>query len=409
MRRRPCRAVLASSRAALVLAVSVLASACGGGGGPSLAPVPPLQASSDPFDATILHYVEFEVAETHLPTLVPFGDERVPARLTFDGVVLEDVGVRLKGGTGSARPIGEKASFSVKTNEFVRGQRLHGVKRFTLDNEVQDPSLVAAHVGYELFRRAGHPARRTAFARVSFNGTYYGVYLVAEQIDGDFVSRWFADDEGNLYEGEHADVTAPEAMQLETNEDADDRADLEALRDLLLGADDATMLAALPAHVDLDAFLRYAACEALGDHWDSYTGRHSPFPTVAPNNYYVYRDPLRGLVWVPHGIDQLFGRLAASVLAAPLGRAVPAARLHATPEGRAGFAAAVRAVLDDAWDAAVLLARLEAVLPLIEGSVPSGVRGNPSVDAWRRAVNGVRDFLARREDVVRAELDAAGV
>ena len=261
MFRRVCRAIA-------VLAAFSSLSGCGGAGASARVPVPERVATTEVFGEDVLHYVEIEVAPEHLPTLVPFGEERVPARLVYDGVTLDDVGVRLKGGTGSARPLTGKASFSFKTNEFVSGRNLHGVKRFTLDSEVQDASLVAAHVGYELFRRAGLPARRTAFARVTFNGEYFGVYLVAESIDSTFVKRWFTVATGNLYEGDKADVTEPARMELKTNEAANDRSDLEALRDFLLQSDDATMLASLGDHVDVDAFYRYWACEGLLDHWD---------------------------------------------------------------------------------------------------------------------------------------------
>lgn len=383
---------------------------CGSGGSAPLAPVPPMQATTDVFAEGILHYAEIEVAPEHLPTLVPFGEERVPARLVYDGVVLEDVGLRLKGGWGSARPLGEKASFSFKTNEFVSGQRLHGFKRFSFDSEVQDESLLDAHVGYEVFRRAGLPSRRTAFARVTFNGVYYGVYLVAEGIDGDFVERWFpGDDEGNLYEGEVADVTEPERMELETNEDANDRSDLEALRDFLASADDATLVSDLSAYVDVDAFYRYWACEAVCDHWDGYAGlNREDRDRDRPHNYYVYVSGARGLVWIPHGIDQLFERAAVPSLAAPVPGAVLPARLHATAQGRARLAAAVREILDGAFDRAVLEARIDAALPLIEGSIDSPVPGSPSRATWRRAVDRLRRFLAERPSRVRAELDAEG-
>lgn len=394
---------------AVVAGLAVASVGCGSGGASSGVPVPPMQATTDVFAEDVLHYVELEVAPEHLPTLVPFGEERVPARLVYDGVELLDVGLRLKGGMGSARPLGEKASFSIKTHEFVSGQRLHGVRRFSLDSEVQDESLLDAHVGYEVFRRAGLPARRTAFARVTFNDVYYGVYVVAEGIDGDFVKRWFpGDDDGNLYEGELADVTEPEQMELETNEDEDDRSDLEALRDFLAGTADDALLPGLAAHVDVDAFFRYWACEALCDHWDGYTGlNRTDEDHTEPHNYYVYASAARGLTWIPHGIDQLFDREGAATLAPPVVGAVLPSRFHATAAGRARLVAALREVLDGSFDPAVLTARLDAAIPLIEGSVPSDVPGSPSLWTWRRAVARVRDFLARRPARVLAELDAA--
>lgn len=398
-----------SRRVPVVLLVAAIAASfgCGAGGVPEVAPVPGLQTTTDVFAESILHYADLEVLPEHLATLVPFGEERVPARIVYDGVEVLDVGLRLKGGVGSARPLSDKSSFSIKTNEFVSGQKLHGFKKFTFDSEVQDPTLLAAHVGYEVFRRAGLPTRRTAFARVTFNGTYYGVYLVAEGIDSDFVKARFERAKGNLYEGEQVDVTEPERMDLETNEDANDRSDLEGLRDLLATADDATLLASLAERVDLGAFFRYWACEDLCDSWDGYTAPGPPNWLRAPNNYFVYDDPDRGLVWIPHGIDQIFGRPYSPALAAPTPAAVLAARLFATTEGRARRVAAVGEMLDTAWDADLLRARLDAAARLIEGSIECAHPGSPNLRDWRIALRNVRSFLELRAGAVFAQLEAA--
>src|SRR5262245_51380472 len=112
----PCTTRLRPRARRLAASLALVVAGCGGsGGGPSPAMVPPMQATTEVFAEDILHYVELEVADEHLGTLVPFGETRVPARLTYDGVTLEDVGLKLKGGKGSARPLTEKAGFSIKT------------------------------------------------------------------------------------------------------------------------------------------------------------------------------------------------------------------------------------------------------------------------------------------------------
>ena len=113
-------------------------------------------------------------------------------------------------------------------------------------------------------------------------------------------------------------------------------------------------------------------------------------------------------MWIPHGIDVLFGHSTAKVLATPSVAAVLPARLHATVEGRRRLAETVRGLLASAWDPVLLTARLDAVIPLIEGSVAGGRPENPSLATWRSAIQKTRSFIALRRAVVEAELQAAG-
>jgi hypothetical protein len=54
----------------------------------------------------------------------------VRCTFTFDGLVLEDVGVRQAGGTFNRFvSIDEKPTLSVKFDDFVEGQELHGLEK----------------------------------------------------------------------------------------------------------------------------------------------------------------------------------------------------------------------------------------------------------------------------------------
>lgn len=53
-----------------------------------------------------------------------------------------EIGVRLKGSQGSFRGLDKKAAFKLKFNHTVAGQRFQGLKKMTLNNMVQDPSML---------------------------------------------------------------------------------------------------------------------------------------------------------------------------------------------------------------------------------------------------------------------------
>lgn len=90
-----------------------------------------------------------------------------------------DVGVRAKG-SASLRPITGKVALLIKFGHSVPGQKFFGLKNFTLNSMVQDPSKVAETVSYKIARDLGLPVSRTGFANVSINGQNYGFYLNLE-------------------------------------------------------------------------------------------------------------------------------------------------------------------------------------------------------------------------------------
>ena len=112
------------------------------------------------------------------------------------------IGVRLKG-QGSFRPLSGKAAFKLKFSHSVPGQRFLGLKGMTLNNMVQDPSMIHETLTFALHRAAGVPAPRTGYSFVRVNGDAYGVYLNIENVDEIMLRRHFATTK-HLYEGSTA-------------------------------------------------------------------------------------------------------------------------------------------------------------------------------------------------------------
>ena len=101
--------------------------------------------------------------------------------------------------------------------------------RLTLNNMVEDPSFLAERLAFHFFRAAELPAPRCNHALVYVNGTFFGLYANVEAEDKPFLRRWFGSDAGNLYEEGQVDFEpgTETAFDLETNETANDRSDLE--------------------------------------------------------------------------------------------------------------------------------------------------------------------------------------
>jgi hypothetical protein len=313
------------------------------------------------------------------------------ASITIDGVTVSDVGVRKKGNLGSLSTT--RPGLKIKAAEYVAGQRIAGQKQLTLNNNRQDETLVSQCLGYELFRAAGLPAPRCAFARVWVNGTDLGVYSHVETIRDQFLARHFADDSGRLYEsgGDFARGMTG-GFQPKTDETMPDCSDLDRVV-LALSAPDDELVARLGAVVDLGQFMRYWAMEVVTGHWDGYANNR--------NNYYFYHDPTSDRMhFIPWGIDALFTeRQRTTRPQSVYACGAMTWRLYDAAPTRALYLAALRDVLATVWDEAAIVAevdRLQALLaPVVD---PTGAAD------YAERLDATRAFVRGRAAVLEAEL-----
>jgi len=272
------------------------------------------------YDPSTLAVVDIALSPEAIDSLEEDPDEYVKSNfsLTFtdgtpggDGETIEladDVGIRLKGKAGSFRPLTEKAGFKVKFNEYAK-QRLLGLKKLTLNNMVQDPSMLHETLTYSVFRQAGVPAPRTGYAYVRVNGEDFGVYLNVEVFDDVGLERWFGefDDPQHLYEGEYGtDVTPGGAAAFSVDEgDEEVRTDLEALIAAVAGGGE-MFSERMEGFADLGEMTRMWAGEKFLGHWDGYAGAGPSLLPVnpLPNNFYLFSDAAGEFQMLPWGTDQ---------------------------------------------------------------------------------------------------------
>jgi hypothetical protein len=216
--------------------------------------------------------------------------------------------IRLKGSEGgSFRDLTEKAAFKLK---FKKLEAFLGLRKMTLNNMVQDPSMLHETLAYASFRAAGVPASRTGYAYVRLNGEDIGVYLNLENLDDIGLSRIFGStfdqDTQHLYEGEYGDDVVPDgAADFEVDEggdEPDEIGDLEALIEAVNSEGDASWSDRVAPNADLAEMAKMWAVEKYIDHWDGYAGH--AIPGFRPNNYYLYSDPSGRFQMLPWGTDQ---------------------------------------------------------------------------------------------------------
>lgn len=262
----------------------------------------------DLFDQERLPTLKITLSEAAERQLIdePRAKDYVPAQIELiDGDVDErvEVGLRLKG-KGSFKPLDAKAAFRIKINKYRKNQTLRGLKDLTLNNMMQDRSLMAERLAYHVFREMNVAAPRVNHVLVYVNDVYYGVYANIETPNEDFLAHWLDEPGRNLYEQANRDFDHPEAVasfELETNkQQPDDRKGLHALHEACVAFD----LPRARELVDWPRFMLYSALEAAVNQVDGYSYGQS-----GANNYRIYDSPT-GWIFIPWGLDWALGRVA---------------------------------------------------------------------------------------------------
>jgi hypothetical protein len=213
--------------------------------------------------------------------------------------VFTNVAAHLKGAAGSFRPYDDTPAFTLNFSKHAKGQKFHGYSKISLNNSVQDPSLLNEMICREMFLSAGIPIPRAHHASVVVNDRDLGVYVVTEGWGKPFLRNHFKDDSGNLYDGGFVqDINGD--LTVTSGDDPDSHPALTRLIDVLSDPVQARNWDRLSSVLDLDRFITLLAMDTLLCNWDGYA--------LNRNNYRLFHDRSTDrIVFMPHGLDQMFG------------------------------------------------------------------------------------------------------
>ncbi len=360
------------------------------------------------FVEDVIHEIEITLDDDSYRALRRDGHSYVTAGITVNGDTAENVGVRLRGKIGSYRELYGKPKFKIDMSEYVPGQRFHGLHTMLLNNEVVDCSYLKEPIAYAAFRNLGITASRTSFARVTVNGEAYGLYVVIEAPDGEFLQSRFEGEEadGNLYDGKYVynwnngtytlldfDSGVDDMFGLEEGTDVD-HADIKAVSTASHDAPQGEYVAAMDPLLDWQQWQLSWAAEQWVGHLDGYQ--------MNRNNYRVYFRPSDGrMTYVPFDFDYAFladGGWGVG-WTGPIG--MLATKCMADRGCRATHVLAVEDMLARV-DAAGLHARFDTMRALIEEDITNDPRRECSAgQAW-----SYQDALAAWIDSREAEVRA---
>ena len=323
-----------------------------------------------------------------------------PATVTVDGVTVTEAGVRKKGFLGSMNT--EKPSLKVRFDKYVEDQMLEegeeaALQWLTLNNAQQDASKLNTCLSYHVWAATGRPAPRCNFATVSVNGTPMGIYVHVESIKDALIAQHFDDVDGNLYEGTLSDFRAgwTKTLDKKTNTAEGDWSDIQGITEALSDPSPAG-LQALSQHLHIEHFITHWALEVLVAHWDGYAGNR--------NNFYLYGEPGKPLVFIPWGADSSFQPFdhPFTEINDPQGVVANGAiahRLYQDPLLRGAYVARMKELLDTVWDEEVLNALIDTMATIVQ------TYGHPDEVGWAAEDTlRVRNFVNGRRQAVLADL-----
>jgi hypothetical protein len=214
------------------------------------------------------------------------------------GKTYKNVAVKLKGAAGSFQGPDGKPGLTVSFDKYKGAERFHGQKRMHLNNCAQDGSYLMELIGGEISRKCGIPASRCTHAFVKWQGRDLGLYVVKEAFTKDFLSKFFKDVDGDLYDGGF--VREIDENSEKDQGDPKDKANVKQLMAACREQDPQKRMAALDQILNIEAYITFTALEAILSHWDGYNFNR--------NNYRFYQDPTsKKFVFFLHGMDQVLG------------------------------------------------------------------------------------------------------
>ena len=274
------------------------------------------QAPGGLYDSAVIRNIYLDFAQPNYWTLLTgnyASKTDLPATMTVDGVIFDNVGVRFKGQTSySQTQNSQKKSFNLTLDLVDPNQKLMGYKTLNLNNCFQDESFLR-EVFFQRQIRRHIPAAKSNFVNLYINGQNWGLYPNVQQLNKDFLSEWFFSNDGANWRADRpdgavgggpggpgwgdgtaginylgADSTEYQKYYTLKSSDVDKPWDyLIAACAALNNTPMAELPTVLPNFIDIDRTLWHLASEIAFSDDDSYVHK-------GKMDYYVYYEPETG-------------------------------------------------------------------------------------------------------------------
>ena len=173
----------------------------------------------------------------------------------------------------------------------------NGVKSLNVIFENKSRWVLAEHLGYELFRRAGVPCPDSGHVRVTFDGKPLGYHLWVEQPNRSYLQRHKRDPAGEMFKAVWYGNSVEERHEKKTQTRTGHVGFLKTVSDLEKLSGDAQWKY-IDQHFDVAETASYYATCLLIENWDGYF-----------NNHYLHHSPTNQQKWqiYPWDLDKTWG------------------------------------------------------------------------------------------------------
>ena len=137
-------------------------------------------------------------------------EEYYQCDVEINGKMFYQVAIRPKGNTSLSSiandPTTDRYSFKLEFDHYVEGQTCFGLDKLILNNNYADATNMKEALIYDMYQYLGADASLYNYAKISVNGTYWGVYLALEAVEDSFQLRNYGTQKGALYKPESMDM-----------------------------------------------------------------------------------------------------------------------------------------------------------------------------------------------------------
>ncbi|MSU35160.1 MAG: hypothetical protein EXS36_08600 [Pedosphaera sp.] len=400
---------------------------------PNVAPAMSGEARlSDYYRPDEVQSVYVRVADEDMKRMLSALPERIYVRASFRwrDIAIENVAIRFKGNSSSARSQQHKRSFLIKFDEYADDQRFLGLRRVSFDNGVQFGSVFSEPIITEILRDQGIKTHRCNYAKLFLNDRYHGVYVNVERIDESFIKRHFPDSNGLLFKVDQGgpganlqflgnDPSAYEqTFEPETKSAKKGQRRLVEFIRMINQSTEKDFAANLNSKMEVNDFLRVTAVMLFSGAFDQLTGWQ-------PHNYYLHYDANQDCWrYMPWDLDVGFCEIAFGKIhvltdwnaAWPVAGEVPnplLERIIAHPALLQTYRETASIILDKYFEPERLSAIFDTKYELIKADLmadpfPHRRVTNPGEQSYEEIIASMKTFVRKRYITARQQLENPG-
>ncbi len=155
-----------------------------------------------------VHTIDIEMDDWESFLTTCENEEYAACTVVIDNEARKNVAIRAKGNTSlrNVSSLGsQRYSFKLEFDHYEAGKSYHGLDKLSLNNLIQDNTMLKDYLTYQMMRQFGVDAPLCSYVYLTVNGEPWGLYLAVEGVEDAFLERNY-DGAGNLYKPDSMDM-----------------------------------------------------------------------------------------------------------------------------------------------------------------------------------------------------------